>query len=112
MRKMVAAFVTMSVVGVVAGAAEIALHGFPFFVFRANGAGASLTGLKEDQGPGQPDAPGTQHKTPAASPSATAKAHGHGAKANGHKAQAKNSPGKSQSKQPQGQQSPKPGKSN
>jgi hypothetical protein len=94
-------------VGVVAGSAEIALHGFPFFAFRANGAGASLTGLKEDQGPGQPDAPGTHHKAPAATPGATAKAHGHGAKAKGPKSRAK----KTHSKQPQGQQTPKPGKS-
>jgi hypothetical protein len=117
MRKMVAAFVAVCVVGVVAGSAEIARHGMPFFVFRANGAGASLTGPKEDQGPGQPDAPGTHHKAPAATPGATAKAHGHGAKAKGHKARASKPQGKKsqskqpQSKQPQGQQSPKPGKS-
>ena len=112
MRKMVAVFVAVFVVGVVAGSAEVALHGLPFFVFRANGAGASLTGLKEDQGPGQPDAPGTHHKAPAATPGATAKAHGHGAKAKGRKSQAKKSHGKKpQSKQPSGQQTPKPGKS-
>ncbi len=109
---MVAAFVAVFVVGVLAGSAEIAMHGMPFFVFRANGAGASLTGPKEDQGPGQPDAPGTHHKAPAATPSATAKAHGHGAKAKGHKSGAKNPQGKSQGKQPKGQQSPKPAKSN
>ena len=118
MHKTVAAFVAVFLVGVIAGSAEIARHGVPFFVFRNTGAGAGNSkNLNEDQGPGQPDAPGTQHKTPAASPSATAKAHGHGAKANGHKAQAKNSRGKSQGKQaqgkqPQGQQSPTPGKSN
>jgi hypothetical protein len=111
MHKMVAAFAAVCVLGVVAGSAEIALHGVPFFVFRANGAGASLTGPKEDQGPGQPDAPRTHHKTPAATPSATAKAHGHGTKAKGHKSRAKKSQGKAQRKQPKGQQSPKPGKS-
>jgi hypothetical protein len=126
MHKMVAAFVAVSVLGVVAGSTEIALHGLPFFVFRANGAGASLTGPKEDQGPGQPDAP-SAHKTPAATPSATAKAHGQGAKARGHTARAKKPQGNKpqskqpqskqpqskqpQSKQPQGQQTPKPAKS-
>jgi len=113
MHKMVAAFAIVAVVGVFAGSAEIARHGLAFFVFRNTGAGAGNSqDLKEDQGPGQPDAPGTHHKAPAATPSATAKAHGHGAKANGHKSQAKNSQAKSQSKQPHGKQSPKPGKSN
>jgi putative oxidoreductase len=127
----------VSVVGVVAGAAEIALHGFPFFVFRANGAGASLTGLKEDQGPGQPDAPGAHRKVPAATPGATAKAHHPGAKSKGKrshgtKPQAKQHPGtqhpgtqhpgtqhpgtqhpgtQHQGTQPSGQQGVKPGKS-
>jgi hypothetical protein len=88
----------------------------PFFVFRANGAGASLTGLKENQGPGQPDAPGAHHRAPAATPGATPKAHGHGATAKGRKSHAKKSQGKpsqgkkSKGKQPPGQQSPKPGK--
>jgi hypothetical protein len=121
MHKVVAAFVTLSVVGVVAGAAEMALHGFPFFVFRANGAGASLTGLKEDQGPGQPDAPGAHHRAPAATPGATAKADQPGAKSNGKKSHGKKPQNKqhhgkqshgkqSHGKQPPGQQSPKPGK--
>jgi hypothetical protein len=112
MHKMVAVFVAVFVVGVVAGSMEIAMQGLPFFVFRANGAGASLTGPKEDQGPGQPDAPGAHHKSPAATPSASAKAHGHGAKAKGRKSGAKKPQGKnSHSKQPQATQSPKPGKS-
>jgi hypothetical protein len=132
MHKMVAAFAAVFVVGVAAGSAEMALHGVPFFVFRANGAGASLTGPKEDQGPGQPGAPGARHQAPAATPGATAKAHGPGAKAKGRKSRAKKSQGKqrqgkrsrskqsrgkqsrskqSRSKQPHGQQSPKPGKS-
>jgi hypothetical protein len=113
MHKMVAAFVAVSVVGVVAGSAEIARHGVPFFMFRNTGAGAGNSqDLNENQGPGQPDAPGTHHKTPGATPSATAKAHGHGAKANGHKSRTKHSQGKPRSNQPKGQQTPKPAKSN
>ena len=119
MHKMVAAFVAVSVVGVVAGAAEMALHGLPFFVFRANGAGASLTGLKEDQGPGQPDAPGRHGTAPAATPGATAKAHNPGAKSKGKKSRGKKPQAKQhgakqhgkqhQGKQPPEQQGPKPG---
>jgi len=42
-----------------AGASEVALHGFKFFVFRSAGTGeTSGAGLQENQGPGQPDAPG------------------------------------------------------
>jgi hypothetical protein len=45
-------------VAVAAGAIEIHLHGFDFFVFRSIGAGETgPNGLQEDQGPGQPDAP-------------------------------------------------------
>jgi hypothetical protein len=48
----------------VSGITEVALHGLPFFVFRAVGTGETgPNGLKEDQGPGQPDAP---KPTPAA----------------------------------------------
>jgi hypothetical protein len=60
-RKVTVAFVALSLAGAATGAAELALHGPAFFVFRANGAGASQTGLKENQGPGQPDAPGAHH---------------------------------------------------
>jgi hypothetical protein len=70
----------------VAGATEIGLHGFKFFVFRSQGTGATNgNGLEENQGPGQPDAPGTHH--PKAAHHATgqkARSHGkaqHGAKA-------------------------------
>jgi hypothetical protein len=59
---MMAALAIVTLAGVVTGAAEIAQHGLGFFVFRANGAGASVTGLTEDQGPGQPNAPGAHHK--------------------------------------------------
>jgi hypothetical protein len=45
-------------VTVVAGAAEIYLHGFDFFTFRSTGTGETgPNGLNENQGPGQPDAP-------------------------------------------------------
>ena len=41
------------------GASEVALHGFKFFVFRSTGTGeTSGSGLQENQGPGQPGAPG------------------------------------------------------
>jgi len=60
-RKVTVAFVALFLAGAVTGAAEVALHGPAFFVFRANGAGASQTGLTEDQGPGQPNAPGAHH---------------------------------------------------
>jgi hypothetical protein len=60
-RKVTAALVALTLAGVVTGATEVVLHGPAFFVFRANGAGASQTGLEEDQGPGQPNAPGAHH---------------------------------------------------
>jgi hypothetical protein len=42
-----------------AGASEVALHGFKFFVFRSAGVGqTSGSGLQENQGPGQLDAVG------------------------------------------------------
>jgi hypothetical protein len=41
-----------------AATTEVALHGFAFFVFRSAGTGETpSTGLQENQGPGQPDAP-------------------------------------------------------
>jgi hypothetical protein len=46
-----------------AGASEVALHGFKFFVFRSTGTGETgPNGGQEDQGPGQPDAPGAHHQ--------------------------------------------------
>ena len=60
-RKATAALVALTVAGVATGATELVLHGPAFFVFRANGAGASQTGPEEDQGPGQPNAPGAHH---------------------------------------------------
>jgi len=63
MRKMVVAFVTLLAVTVTGGIAEIGLHGLSFFVFRSAGTGATdNNGLQENQGPGQPDAPGA-HRT-------------------------------------------------
>jgi len=66
----------------VAGSAEIGLHGFKFFVFRAAGTGATNgDGLEENQGPGQPDAPGAHHKAQhqqAAKATSHSKAHQHG----------------------------------
>jgi hypothetical protein len=61
-RKFVAAFAVVSLIGVATGTAELALHGFAFYIFRANGAGATETGPTEDQGPGQPGAPGAHHQ--------------------------------------------------
>lgn len=41
------------------GTTEVALHGLSFFVFRSAGTGETPgSGLQENQGPGQPDAPG------------------------------------------------------
>jgi hypothetical protein len=60
-RKVTAALVALTLAGIATGATEVVLHGPAFFVFRANGAGASQTGPKEDQGPGQPNAPGAHH---------------------------------------------------
>ena len=58
MRKVAAAFVVLSLVGVTSGAVELKLHGLSFFLFRNAGAGAGNSGdLQENQGPGQPDAP-------------------------------------------------------
>jgi hypothetical protein len=50
----------------VSGTTEVALHGYRFFVFRSVGTGETgPSGLQEDQGPGQPDAPGA-HLHPSA----------------------------------------------
>ena len=43
--------------GTITGAAQVALHGGRFFLFRENGAGASETGLTDTQFPGHPGAP-------------------------------------------------------
>jgi hypothetical protein len=47
----------MVVFALTAGASEVALHGFKFFVFRSTGVGETgPNGGQEDQGPGQPGA--------------------------------------------------------
>jgi hypothetical protein len=62
-RKMVAALVLLSLVGLSGAATEIGLHGFSFFLFRNAGAGAGNSrNLIENQGPGQRDAPGAHHQ--------------------------------------------------
>lgn len=67
---MVAAFAVTSVIGAAAGAAELGLHGLPFFIFRANGAGASEVGPKE---PVNPVLPNTHHQPTAHQQPATTK---------------------------------------
>jgi hypothetical protein len=63
MRLTAAVMAAMLLVAVTAGSTELALHGYRFFVFRSAGTGAtSGDGLKENQGPGQPDAPGAHHQ--------------------------------------------------
>jgi len=60
MRFAVAASSALLLVAAVAGATEIYLHGFAFFVFRSVGTGETGRGpggLTEDQGPGLPGAP-------------------------------------------------------
>ena len=60
MRFAVVASSALVLFAAVAGATEIYLHGFAFFVFRSVGTGETGRGpggLVEDQGPGQPDAP-------------------------------------------------------
>jgi len=57
------AVAAMFLLAVIAGTTEIALHGYSFFVFRSAGTGSTPgSGLKEDQGPGQPDAPRTHRQ--------------------------------------------------
>jgi hypothetical protein len=63
MRLTAAVMAVMLLFAMTAGSTEVALHGFRFFVFRSAGTGAtSDDGLKENQGPGQPDAPGAHHR--------------------------------------------------
>ena len=62
MRKSMAVLATLIVVGGVTGASEVGMHGLKFFLFRNAGAGAGNSqDLDENQGPGQPDAPGAHH---------------------------------------------------
>ena len=65
-KKMFAVLAVLATVGAIAGTAEIGLHGPRFFIFRENGAGASETGLTDNQFPGHPGAPAP---APSAQPS-------------------------------------------
>jgi len=68
---MMAVLATVTAVGVIVGTAELALHGPAFFIFRQNGAGASETGITDNQFPGHPGAPAPTPTAPApSSPSA------------------------------------------
>jgi len=58
MRKMAFAIAAVSVIGAISGTTELALHGFPFFVLRANGAGAGETGPNEPVNPELPQKAG------------------------------------------------------
>ncbi len=50
-----AATAALLLFAVAAGATEVVLHGFAFFVFRSAGTGETPgSGIQEDQGPGQP----------------------------------------------------------
>jgi len=69
---MIFAFVTLLVLGLTVSAVRIAQTGFAFFLFRNTGAGAGNSqDLKENQGPGQPSAPGAQHSAPPSTPKPT-----------------------------------------
>jgi hypothetical protein len=64
MRLTVAVMAALLLFAVAAGSTELVLHGYSFFVFRSAGTGAtSDDGRQENQGPGQPDAPGARHHT-------------------------------------------------
>jgi hypothetical protein len=58
-RVMAAFAAALFLFALVSGSTEVALHGFRFFVFRSGGVGETPdSGLQENQGPGQADAPG------------------------------------------------------
>jgi hypothetical protein len=61
MRRMVVAIAAVSAIGAIAGTSELALHGVPFFILRANGAGAGETGPKEPVNPEMPKQAGEVH---------------------------------------------------
>jgi hypothetical protein len=58
MRKMIFAIAAVSTIGAIAGTTELAMHGGPFFVLRANGAGAGETGPREPVNPVMPQKAG------------------------------------------------------
>ncbi len=58
MRRWRLGFILSAFMVVVSGSIMTGLHGFSFFVFRSAGTGQTpASALKENQGPGQPDAP-------------------------------------------------------
>jgi hypothetical protein len=70
-KKMMVALATLTAVGAIVGAAQLVDHGPNFFIFRENGAGASETGLTDNQFPGHPGAPAPEPTaTPPAAPAA------------------------------------------
>jgi len=64
-KKMMATLATLTAVGAIVGAAQLVDHGPRFFIFRENGAGASETGLTDNQFPGHPGAPAPEPTTTA-----------------------------------------------
>jgi len=69
---MIVAFVGLVLLGLTISAVKIAQTGLSFFLFRNAGAGAGNSqNLNEDQGPGQPSAPGAQHSAPPSTPKPT-----------------------------------------
>ena len=62
-RRSMAILATLTAVGAIAGAAQLVDHGPSFFIFRENGAGASETGLTDNQFPGHPGAPAPEPTT-------------------------------------------------
>jgi hypothetical protein len=69
---MIFAMVSLVLLGLICAGVEVGLHGLPFFFFRNAGAAAGNSGnLKEDQGPGQSDAPGAQHSSAPGTPKPT-----------------------------------------
>jgi hypothetical protein len=84
MRKSAAVMAALIVIGAATGASEIGLHGLKFFLFRNAGAGAGNSqDLDENQGPGQPGAPGAHHDP--LNPPAKGKHHATGRKNHGPK---------------------------
>jgi hypothetical protein len=68
--RMVFAYVALLLIPLFIGITEIGIHSPAFFVFRNAGAGAGNSqDLNENQGPGQPSAPGAHHSVKPSAPS-------------------------------------------
>ena len=66
---MIFAFVALALLGIITASVQIAQNGLAFFLFRNAGAGAgNAQNLNENQGPGQPDAPGAHHSAKPGTP--------------------------------------------